>query len=173
MEITPKSKVLEVLKEHPALEELLLSLAPPFKNLRNPVLRRTVAQLATLEAVARIGRLEVATLVNTLRRAAGQPELVRAEAPAAISPVPAAPGDPPWITAKPDVVVDGGELLRHGEVPLQHINHLLGTVQPGGVVLLMTDFEPVPMLEAMQKLKRRTYCKPHPTEQGKYLTYIQ
>ena len=75
MEITRKSRILEVLKEFPQLEEQIIGMAPAFKNLRNPVLRRTVAQMATLEMVAKIGGLDVAGLVNALRRSVGQSEV--------------------------------------------------------------------------------------------------
>jgi hypothetical protein len=52
MEITSHTKLLELLNEYPALEEQIINIAPPFKNLKNPVLRRTVGQLATLAQVA-------------------------------------------------------------------------------------------------------------------------
>lgn len=64
----------DVLKAHPQLEERIIAVAPPFKNLRNPILRRTVAQLATIEQVAQIGGMDAAELVRILRRAAGLDE---------------------------------------------------------------------------------------------------
>ena len=75
MEITSRSKLMDVLKAYPQLEEQIIAVAPPFKNLRNPILRRTVAQLATLEQVAQIGQMNVADLISILRRAAGLEEL--------------------------------------------------------------------------------------------------
>ena len=71
MEITGRSKLFDVLKAYPQLEEQIIAIAPPFKNLRNPILRRTVAQLATLEQVAQIGQMDVTELVSTLRRRPG------------------------------------------------------------------------------------------------------
>ena len=65
MEITSRSKLLDVLKAYPFLEEQIVEIAPPFKNLRNPILRRTVGQLATIEQVAQIGNIDVVDLVNT------------------------------------------------------------------------------------------------------------
>ena len=46
--ITPKTKVLELIETYPELEDVLIEYAPAFKNLKNPVLRRTVAKIATL-----------------------------------------------------------------------------------------------------------------------------
>ena len=75
MEINARSKLLDILVAYPELEEQIIKIAPPFQNLKNPVLRRTVGKLATLEKVAQIGGLDVNQLVNTLRRAVGQGEL--------------------------------------------------------------------------------------------------
>ncbi len=173
MEITSQSKLLDVLEAHPVLEEQIIHIAPPFKNLKNPVLRRTVGKLATLEQVARIGGMDVGKLVNTLRRAVGQEEL----GDEALTPlhvdVPTGVDDPDWIGNKPQFTLDGTVLLKHGEVPLGRVNELLGQLNPDGFILLVTDFEPSPILEAMQKQKRRVHHKVHPDHPGQHLTYIQ
>ncbi len=74
MEITAKTKLMDLLNEYPQLEEKIIQAAPAFKNLKNPILRRTVGQLATVEKVAQIGNLDVFTFVNLLRRETGQAE---------------------------------------------------------------------------------------------------
>ena len=48
VEITSQTKVAELLEHFPELEETLIAMAPPFKKLRNPVLRRSVAKVASL-----------------------------------------------------------------------------------------------------------------------------
>src|SRR5512140_2220267 len=70
--LTPELKVSELLESYPELEPVLLGLSPSFEALRNPVLRRTVAKLATLQQVARVGNIGLGTLVGRLREAAGQ-----------------------------------------------------------------------------------------------------
>ncbi|MBM3129219.1 MAG: DUF1858 domain-containing protein [Chloroflexi bacterium] len=172
MEITPRSKLFDVLNAYPALEEQIIGIAPPFKNLKNPVLRRTVGQLATLEQVARIGNLNPLELVNTLRRAVGQPE-IRADAPTDVAIPPKTESDPEWIAGEPQFVVNGAVLLRQGDVPLQRVNELLGQLSPERFILLVTDFEPTPMLDAMQKQNRRVYHKLHPNDPGLHLTFIR
>ena len=71
MEITSQSKLFDVLEAYPSLESQIVNIAPPFKNLKNPVLRRTVGKLATLEKVAQIGGMDVNRLVNTLAQIGG------------------------------------------------------------------------------------------------------
>ena len=50
--ITPKTTVHTLLKEYPFLLDFLAGYHPEFKKLTNPVLRRTVGRMATLDAVA-------------------------------------------------------------------------------------------------------------------------
>jgi hypothetical protein len=107
----------------------------------------------------------VTELVNTLRRAVGQPEL-RADADIQISIPSNSASDPDWINGEPQFVVNGIELLRQGDVPLQRVNELLGSLSADRFILLVTDFEPTPMLEAMQKQNRRVFHKPHPENAG-------
>jgi hypothetical protein len=172
MEITSHTKLLELLNEYPALEEQIIDIAPPFKNLKNPVLRRTVGQLATLEKVAQIGNIDVIELVNALRRTVGQAE-GQADAKTEISIPAKSEGDPDWIVGEPQFVVNGIELLRQGDVPLQRINELLGSLSADGFILLVTDFEPTPMLDAMNKQNRQVFHKPHSEKSGQFLTFIR
>ena len=70
--ITPKTKVLELIETYPELEDVLIEYAPAFKNLKNPVLRRTVAKIATLQQAAAIGGVKTEELINRLRKEIGQ-----------------------------------------------------------------------------------------------------
>ncbi len=67
--ITPDTKVGALLEAYPELEEHLIACAPAFAKLRNPLLRRTVAKVATLEQAARVGGIGVRDLVRRLREA--------------------------------------------------------------------------------------------------------
>jgi hypothetical protein len=69
--------------------------------------------------------------------------------------------------------INGIELLKQGDVPLQRVNELLGSLSPDRFILLLTDFEPTPMLDAMHKQNRHTFHKPHPEKPGQFLTFIQ
>lgn len=49
--ITPKTRVGDLLEVYPSLEPVLMDLAPVFKKLQNPVLRRTVGKVAGQEEI--------------------------------------------------------------------------------------------------------------------------
>ena len=172
MEITPQSKLFDVLEAYPQLEAQIIHIAPPFKNLKNPVLRRTVGKIATLAQVAQAGGMDVNKLVNTLRTAVGQQELAPQSETALQIAIPRAAEDPDWIAGEPQFTVDGTGMLARGEVPLGKVNQLLGQLEPGRFILLVTNFEPTPILDAMRKQNRRIFHKISPEGAGLYLTFI-
>ena len=66
MELNAKTKIDKLLKQYPFLLDFMITLSPVFKNLKNPVMRKTVGKVATLEKAAAIGGLEVASLISSL-----------------------------------------------------------------------------------------------------------
>ncbi|BAJ62507.1 DUF1858 domain-containing protein [Anaerolinea thermophila] len=172
MNITPQTRIGELLREYPALEEDLIRIAPAFKNLRNPVLRRTIGQLATLEKVAQIGNVTVLELVNTLRRAVGQPEMATLHDVPRNLKVSRLEEDPDWIQGEPQLVINGTELLQRGEVPLVQVNAVLPSLENGRYLLLISDFEPAPLLDALQKQGCRVHHRVNPEDTRQHWTFI-
>jgi hypothetical protein len=66
MELSTNTKIDDLLKQYPFLLDFLITLAPMFKNLKNPVMRKTVGKVATLEKAAAIGGLKVEDLLSRL-----------------------------------------------------------------------------------------------------------
>jgi hypothetical protein len=172
MEITAKSKLIDVLNNYPQLEEQIIQAAPAFKNLKNPILRRTVGRMATIEKVVQIGGLDLTTFVNLLRRQVGQPELVPSDPDTPRVMERLVIEEPDWIKGEPQFVVDGKELLAAGGVPVTRVNELLPQLEAGRFLLLATDFEPAPMIDAMKLQKRKTWHAVDPQDPACHLTYI-
>ena len=72
IEITPSTKVNDLLNAYPELEETLIGIAPPFKKLKNPILRKSVARVATIKHISSVGNVPLNELINKLRMAVGQ-----------------------------------------------------------------------------------------------------
>ena len=70
--ISPKTKVGELLDAYPELEPVLMAMSPAFEKLKNPVLRRTVARVATLQQVSVVGGVNIEEMIRRLRKEAGQ-----------------------------------------------------------------------------------------------------
>lgn len=76
MELTPKTKLNDLLKKYPFLLESLTKLSPSFEKLKNRALRNTVGRVASLSQAARLGDVPLEKL---LREMAGEINRVRNE----------------------------------------------------------------------------------------------
>lgn len=143
--ITPETKVGTLLEAYPELEQRLIALAPAFAKLQNPILRRTVAKVATLAQAARVAGLQPRTLVAALREAAGQQSL------------PEDPGDPlrpspadTWMQSLRRVAtVDAESLLEQGMHPLQAVNERLSSLGEDEALVVVSSFVPAPLIDAV------------------------
>jgi hypothetical protein len=154
MDITPNTRVGELLEAHPELEDGLIALVPAFAKLRNPVLRATVAKVATLEHAALVGGIPLPDLIGHLRRALGQAEEVPSGTTAAVAAAGSEATDawPSWYVAK-DVVAElsVAKVLAGGDHPLAVGRKLLIGSPRDAIVVLASEFEPAPLLEQVRR----------------------
>lgn len=148
LEILPVTKVSQLLDAFPQLEAELIRLSPAFKKLQNPILRKTVAKLATLAQAAKIGKIPVDQLVNTLRASVGQ-EPISVQLTDEIT----ASEPPSWMkTVQIAKTLDSRPLLDAGEFPLTRVLDDLKLLAPGQSYELIAPFLPAPMIDkVMQK----------------------
>ena len=66
MEITAKTKINDLLKQFPFLEDFLITLSPKFKSLKNPIMRKTMGKVASLEMAASVSGLSIDRLISSL-----------------------------------------------------------------------------------------------------------
>lgn len=111
MKPSPNDKLDHLLREYPFLVDFLARLAPKFGKLRNPLLRKTLGKVATLDQVAREGGLPVEGLLEAIegeiRRVTGS-GAVGASSPGVAS----VPADR---SARKDVLKGIIRDLHHGE----------------------------------------------------------
>jgi DUF438 domain-containing protein len=74
MELRPETKLGELLKEYPFLLEFLPTLSPNYEALKNPVLRRTMLNRATLKMIAGRGDMPLEDLITAIEGAIGDAE---------------------------------------------------------------------------------------------------
>ncbi|MCZ7558127.1 MAG: DUF1858 domain-containing protein [Bacteroidia bacterium] len=147
--INPQMKVGDLLDQYPELEETLISIAPAFSKLKNPVLRRTIARVATLQQAALTGNVPVHEVVNTLRTAAGQTK----DDDASQSPIAARDAEsvPAWLSGATErVEFDARPVLASGAHPLQEVFARLQQLPQGAVLDLITPFYPAPLVDAVR-----------------------
>jgi hypothetical protein len=143
VDITPDSRLADLLERWPELEGVLVGLSPHFRALQNPVLRRTVARVATLRQVSKVSGVPLGTLVERLREGAGL-------APLAVGDVSgSAPAErPPW--AEQAAVAqshDARAAIEAGEHPLPRVMADLAALGDAQVYELVTPFVPAPLID--------------------------
>jgi uncharacterized protein (DUF2249 family) len=141
--ITPRTKVYELLQSYPELEDTLIEMAPVFKKLKNPVLRRTIARVTTLQQAAQVGEIPVHSLVNTLRQKVGQDTLEGLEAGTA-----GHAEKPSWLQEASIVKrLDARPIIEQGGHPLGEVLEGVKELKPGEIYELITPFLPAPLIE--------------------------
>jgi hypothetical protein len=154
--IIPSMKVGRLLEEFPELEETLIGLSPQFKKLKNPVLRRTVANIVTLQQAAATGGIPVDKLVNTLRAKSGQPELNLESAPEA-----SAQPRPDWMNQnRPVTQLDVSETIQSGGVPLGEVMNAARAMNPGEVLELIAPLYPAPIVDKLADEGFKSWARP-------------
>lgn len=148
VDINLQTKVADLLEAYPGVESELLALSPAFQKLRNPVLRRTVARMTSLQQAARVADIDPSDMIARLRKAAGLPPTdigIHTEE---------TDGEemPPWYA--PERVVkqlDAAALIEKGDVPLQPILQAAHSLQAGQVLVVKTPFRTVPVVDRLRQ----------------------
>ena len=166
MEITLETKIYDLLKEYPFMEDELIKINPKFKKLKNPVLKRTVARIASIKQAAAVGGMDEIELLNKIREKVGQKPLeIKKEKIEKEEAV------PEWITKEPAEIIDGNRLLDEGKNPLAEISKKLKNLQKGEIVLLKTDFKPEPLIDEFKKKGYDVFNKK--VDEKEFFTYIK
>jgi hypothetical protein len=146
IDITPAVTVHNLLEAFPQLEEVLIGIAPPFKKLKNPFLRKSVAKVATIKHISAVGRVPLDELIDTLRKAVGQ------------SPSSHTYDDEEYFLDQPDwfsqdriaVSIDEEKVEDKDHMTLVSILKVAKDVEKGDIIELVTTFLPAPGIDLMK-----------------------
>jgi hypothetical protein len=154
LRITPKTKIGELLEAYPELESVLTGISPVFDKLKNPVLRRTVARVATIQQISVVGGIPVDDIIKRLRKETGQEndqndsdaqEELTGEAPA-------------WFNKTMiSQHYDATPVINSGESPMSEVLKRAAGLGRGEILELKTPFIPAPVLEMLKNKKFRVY----------------
>lgn len=148
--ITPKTKIYDLLEAYPELEETLMSSAPEFKKLRNPVLRKTITRITSISQAAVIGGLNVEELVNRLRKKVGQDNIHQLDET-----------DNKYVTECPDwfnkdlvtATIDIREMLNRDEQPVHEVMAAIKKLDEKDILEIVAPFIPAPLLDKTLSLE--------------------
>jgi len=154
LEILPSTKVSQLLDAYPELEDVLVAMAPPFNQLKNPILRRSVAKIASLKQTAVVGGLDVRVMINDLRHRVGQDSLESEDAPLRDSYYGAAPA---WFDDSCVAHRHDDRTTDSDSMAFTRVLKLLKDLEPRQVVELETSFLPAPAIDAARKKRLTTW----------------
>ncbi len=143
-----------VLGRDERLLDVLLAASPAFVHLKNPIMRKTMAKVATVEHAARVAGIDAQALLDRLNRAllgdAYEPTFATKAAPAEepSEPKPALVAD-----ARPEQIVDCDvrEDLLAGREPLARILGAAAHLGEGQLLKIRAIFEPAPLYTVLGK----------------------
>jgi len=145
--ITPKTKVAELVDAYPQLEQVLIDYVPAFDKLRNPILRKTVARITTLQQAAVLGGVNVEDLINHLRKEVGQDRFSGVVAAAYVTE------QPGWFSeARVVDELDAKGMLAAGEQPVNQVIADLQALDQGDIYRIIAPFLPAPLVDKASSL---------------------
>lgn len=154
--ITPKTKIFKLLETYPELEDTLLEVAPAFVKLRNPMLRNTIAKIATIQQAAGIGNINISELVNSLRKKVGQDLYLEQDKPNVQMNF----DRPIWFDESLVILeFDVRTFLDEGEHPVNHVLSELKQLPDNKIFKLISPFLTVPLIEKVIGLEYRHYIR--------------
>ncbi len=145
--ITPKTKILQIIDAYPQLEDVIIEYVPTLNNLKNPVLRKTVARITSLQQAAAIGNLKVENMINRLRKEVGQDNITDSTTAAYNY------SKPEWFSE--DLIeteFSAVEMLARGEHPVNQVMADLKDMDEGKIYKLIAPFLPAPLIDKATSL---------------------
>jgi hypothetical protein len=165
--ITPKTKIFDLLEAYPQLEETLISSAPEFRKLKNPLLRKTIARITNIGQAAVIGKLSVEALVNRLREQVGQGTIEQLDGTGTRYTTEC----PGWFRSEAVVsTVDIREMLNRGEQPVHEVLAGVKKLGKNEILEIIAPFVPAPLLDKTLSLGHKHWLEKK--AEGEYRVYI-
>lgn len=166
LEITPKLTIHKLLEAYPELEDVLIDIAPPFKKLKNPFLRKSVAKVATIRHASSVAGLPLDELVRKLRVAVGQ-EL----SSESYSDENYFEEEPDWFsTDKIAATINESDVGSKDKMTIAYVLEAARALEKDSIIELVTGFMPAPGIDIMKSKGYLTWSKRE--ENGFIKTYF-
>ena len=155
-DINLQTKVASLLESYPELEDILMELSPVFSKLKNPVLRRTIAKVTSLQQAAGVAGISPPLLIQKLRKAAGLSEIAMNADTDNIEDAAA----PFWFDeSKISFRFDDRPVIESGESPMQEILKLSSKLEGEQILQIVTPFKPIPIIDILKSRGFKVWSK--------------
>lgn len=150
MKIGLQTKISDLLKEYPQLEDVLIDISPAFAKLKNPILRRTIAKVTSIQQAAKIGNISASEILEKLRTVVGDNHTEQG--------VFLENGNDSFDEKRPDwwevekikIRFDATPNIVAGDTPMNEIIRLSKQLNQGEILELTTPFRPEPIMDLIR-----------------------
>ena len=150
MLINEKTKIAALLKHHPDALEAIVSIAPDFKKLRNPILRKLMAGRTSISMASKVGGCSPEDFFKVLAPLGFEVDdsAVLVEDKVDNTPL------PEYLTSldkSQKKEFDVRQILASGQDPLRAIQEKVRDLKNNEVLVIINNFEPVPLIKLLEK----------------------
>jgi len=167
MRIDSNTKISKILKAKPEAIDIIADINTNFRKLQNPILRRSLAARVSVSDAARIGKVDVNTFLKALENIGFEVDYIDADT----ANKKQTNSIPPDFSNKEIVTLDVRPIIAEGKDPFGHINKVAKKIKPQQVLLIINDFEPIPLVEFLVSKNFIHWLTQD--EEGNYLTYFK
>jgi uncharacterized protein (DUF2249 family) len=167
MRIDSNTKISKILKAKPEAIDIIADINTNFRKLQNPILRRSLAARVSVSDAARIGKVDVNTFLKALENIGFEVDYIDADT----ANKKQTNSIPPDFSNKEIVTLDVRPIIAEGKDPFGHINKVAKKIKPQQVLLIINDFEPIPLVEFLVSKNFIHWLTQD--DEGNYLTYFK
>lgn len=163
MNIDEHTKIASLLKMHEGALDAIISISPKFEKLRNPFLRKLMANRASIKMACMIASCEIEDFFKALRPlgfvCSFSNDKVETNTTKLI---------PDFIkntTHDNTLELDVRPILNNGNDPLNEILKVINSIDENKVLKIVNTFEPIPLIELLKKQGFEHYVEEYSNEQ--------
>lgn len=149
MTISVNTKIAQILKQHPAALEAIISISPKFNKLRNPLLRKIMASRTTIAMASKVAGCTASDFFEKL-----EPLGFAIDDKTEASKIETTNQLPAFINSldeKKVVELDVRPIIAADKDPFKEITGTIKQLDPGAVLKLINSFEPTPLIALLSK----------------------
>ena len=162
MNINEHTKISSIIKMHESALDAIISISPKFEKLRNPILRKLMADRASIQMACKVASCSVEEFFNKLRPLGFVCSYSNIEERTKENTI---PDFIKLITTTNLIELDVRPILSNGQDPLNKILNTINNANKNSIIKIINSFEPSPLIELLKKQGFEYYIEKISNEQ--------
>lgn len=154
MKINQHTKIAKLIQHNVQSIDAIASIAKPFQNLKNPILRKLLATRVSIMEASKIGHCQLSRFKEVLEPLGFIWEDAEGDVKEE-SPLP----EPDWLSGHAIQDMDVRPMIKAGNDPLKDIITAYKNLAEGAILCIINDFNPFPLISRLEKMGAKSYIK--------------